>query len=126
MAEPHVTGTATVVGLAAAPPLVLLGAQIDALVVGLAASILVTFWMEQIDSKVKAGSAMIFSALLAGYGSPVAADVAAGVMAAQFPTAVVDMPALRMLLAFVLGAAAPYLVPLLIRRAGRQIDGGAK
>ena len=69
MAEPHITATGAAVGLAAAPPLIVLGAQVDALVIGLAAAILVTFWMETIDSKLKSGAAMVFSALLAGYGS---------------------------------------------------------
>ncbi len=126
MAEPHITATGAAVGLAAAPPLIVLGAQVDALVIGLAAAILVTFWMETIDSKLKSGAAMVFSALLAGYGSPVGAEVVIGLLAPHVPAASLDGGSLRLLLALALGAGSPYLIPLLLRRAGRKIGEDVK
>lgn len=123
MAEPHITASGAAVGLAAAPPLLFLGAPVDSLVLGLASAILVTLWLEQIDNRMKSAAAMLLSALLAGYGSPVAAEVATGLLAAHLPSVSLDGHALRMLCAACIGAAAPYLVPVVIRRAGRQIQG---
>ncbi len=119
MADPSVMTTAAVVGVAATPPLLLMGAHVDALVLGMMASILVTIWLEQIDSRIKSASAMLMSAILAAYGSP----VAAGIVAAQVPSAVIDADALRLLAAACIGAGTPYLVPVIIKRAGRRIEG---
>lgn len=126
MAEPHITASGAAVAIAAAPPLIVMGAQVDALVIGLAAAILVTLMMETIDSKLKSGAAMLFAALLAGYGSPVGAEVAIGLLAPHVPAASIDGGALRLLLAVAIGAGAPYLVPLLIRRAGRKLQEDVK
>lgn len=126
MAEPHIAATGAAVGLAAAPPLIVLGAQVDALIIGLAAAILATLMMETIDSKLKSGAAMLFASLLAGYGSPVGAEVAIGLLAPHVPSASIDGGSLRLLLAFALGAGSPYLIPLLLRRAGRKIGEDVK
>lgn len=115
MAEPHTTAIGATVGLGAA----LLGAQVDALVLGLVASVMVGIWMETIDDKLKAGAAALLSAMLAGYGSPKAAAFAAS----TWPAIGAADDALRLLMAVLIGAAAPTLIPIAARwlkgRAGQ-------
>ena len=75
--------------------------------------------METIDDKLKAGSAALLSALLAGYGSP---KLAAWV-AHTVPAVGANDDTLRLLMAVLIGAAAPSLVPIAMRwikgRAGQ-------
>lgn len=112
--DPHSVGQGVVAGAAASSLTAILGAQIDALVIGLVAAVIVTIWLEQIDSRSKAASAVLFAALLAAYGSPVAESW----VAAQVPSVAGD--ALRLLLALVIGGCAPSLVPVAIRALGRR------
>lgn len=118
MADHATVGALTGAGISSIT--IVLGAQVDALVIGLIAAVFVSIWLESIDSRTKAASAVLFSAMLAAYGSP----VAAGVLAANLPAAAVDAEALRLLLAMVIGGSAPSLVPLAIRYLGRRIEGG--
>lgn len=116
MTEPHTSiATGAVVGLGTA----ILGAQVDALVIGLASAIFISIWMEAIDDKIKAGSAALLSAMLAGYGSPKAATFAA----ATWPALGGTDDTLRLLMAVLIGAAAPTVIPLAARwlkgRAGQ-------
>jgi uncharacterized membrane protein len=99
----------------------LLGAQIDALVAGLLAALFVSVWLESIDNRLKAGSAVLFSSLLAGYGSPVLADLAAAHVAGMAGAS----SGLRMLGALSIGALAPALFPVAVRRL-KQLVGEAK
>ncbi len=116
MADPQtLTGAAT--GAAASLGTLVLGAQVDALVVGLMAAFFASIWMEGIDSKVKAAAAVLLSAMLAAYASP----VLAGYIASSV-SGVEAGDALRLLLALVIGAAAPRLIPLAIRRAGGKVE----
>lgn len=110
-----VSGAATGAGLSTVT--LLLGAQVDALVIGLIAAVFVSIWLETIDNKVKAGASVLFAALLAGYGSPVAAQW----VSVNMPDAAGNPEALRMLLALVIGASAPSIVPLLLRWAGGKV-----
>lgn len=104
VAEPHSSiATGATVGLGTA----LLGAQVDALVIGLIAAIFVSIWMESIDDKFKAGSAALLSSMLAGYGSPAAAALAISYLPALSGSG----DALRLLCAVVIGAAAPTVIP---------------
>lgn len=119
MSEPHSTSVGAVVGAAISAPTLLLGAQADALVIGLMSAVLASFWMETIDNKLKAGSAVLASALLAGYGSP----VAAGLVADAIPAAAHSAEPLRMLMAVVIGCAAPRLVPRIFSFAERWLAG---
>lgn len=94
----------------------LLGAQVDALVIGLIGAVFVSIWLETIDNKSKAAAAVLFAALLAGYGSPVAAQW----VSVNVPE-VAGNDALRMLLALVIGAVAPSIVPLLLKYLGNKV-----
>ncbi len=120
MAEPHAS---TLAGALAGAGIsisggMLLGAQIDALVVGLLAALLISFWLKSIDNRLKAGAAVLFSSLLAGYGSPVlAAWTAAHVSGMAEPAT-----GLRLLCALCIGAAAPVLVPVIMSRMAQRVE----
>lgn len=109
-------------GAAAGATTVLLGAQADALVVGLMAAVFVSIWLESIDSRVKAASAVLFAAMLAGYGSPVAASWLVG----YAPSVAQSADQLRLLLAALIGGGAPALVPISLRALGRRIENGGQ
>lgn len=116
MAEPHASmATGAAVGLGTA----LLGAQVDALAVGLVAATFMAIWMEAIDDKLKAGAAALLASMLAGYGSPHAAAYAASVV----PALATGGDSLRLLMATVIGAASPTVIPIAARwlkwRAGQ-------
>lgn len=121
MADPHAPITGIAAGAAISPAALVLGAQVDALIIGLVAAVFVSVWLESIDSRVKSAAAVLFSAMLAGYGSPVAADI----IAANLPSASAD--SLRLLLALVIGGGAPGLVPVMralaIKWAGNKVGG---
>lgn len=119
MPEPHSTTAAGVfVGAGIGLTGTILGAQIDALLIGMFAATLMSFWLRTIDSVPRAAAAVAMSSLVAGYGSPLAAAWVASNMA------VADAAALRMPLALAIGAAAPTLVPLFVRRAAGFAQGG--
>lgn len=120
MTDPHAPIAGALTGAGLGSMTMLLGAQVDALVLGLSAALFTTIWLESIDSRLKAASAVLFSALLAGYGSP----VAAGYLADAVPAAAKSAEALRLLLAVVIGGAAPSLVPLSLRYLGGRLKGG--
>lgn len=104
MTEPQTTAIGAAAGLITA----LLGAQVDAFVLGLMAAIFVSIWMETIDDKIKAGSAALLASMLAGYGSP----KAAAFVAATAPAIGTTDDTLRLLMAVCIGAAAPTVIPL--------------
>jgi hypothetical protein len=115
MAEPHVS-SGVLIGATISPVVILLGAQVDALVVGLMVSVFASFWLSSVDSKPKAASGIVLSSLLAGYGSPVAAvyfvSVAPGVAGSG--------DGLRLLCAALIAAVVPWLLPLLVRYSTRR------
>lgn len=117
MAEPHSTLTGALAGASVSPVMLILGAQVDALVVGLAAAVFVSIWLGTIDSRAKAASAVLLSAMLAAYGSPVAANW----LASTVPAAAGAADSLRLLAALVIGAAAPSIVPLALRALRNKI-----
>ena len=121
MSDPHsqLAGLATGAGLSSVS--LLMGAQVDALIVGLIASVIVSIWMESVDNKLKATAAVLFSALLAGYGSPVAAQW----VAASVPSVGTDYESLRLLLALLIGGYTPRFIPGSIAWAENKIKGGA-
>lgn len=119
MADPHAPIVGIIAGAAISPAAIVLGAQVDALIVGLIAAVFVSTWLESIDSRLKVASAVMFSAMLAGYGSP----VAAGMLAASVPAAATSADSLRLLFAAVIGGSAPSLVPLAIRFVVSKING---
>lgn len=95
----------------------LLGAQVDALVIGLIAAVFVSIHLDTIDNKVKAAAGVLFAAMLAAYGSPVAAQW----LTVNVPDIGGSPEALRLLLALVIGATSPSIVPLLIQWLGRKV-----
>lgn len=120
MAEPHSTTAAgillgTGIGLTGT----IMGAQVDALLLGMFAAILVSIWLPSINDRWRAASAVGLSSLFAGYGSP----VATAWLAAEQSGLRADSP-LRLLVALAIGAGGPTLVPVLIDRAKRMISGG--
>lgn len=119
MTEPTSTAAGAYAGALGALPALVLGAQTDALLAGMAAAMLVTAQIKTLDSVRVAAATAFFSALSAGYGSPLAATLAASVL----PVAArVDPASLRLLAAFAIGALMPTLWPLIQRRAARRVE----
>ncbi len=122
MVEPHSTVVAgALYGASISSVTILFGAQVDALVIGLAVATFVSIWLETIDNKMKAASAVLLSAILAGYGSPVAASWAASTM-----SGVTNTDSLRLLLAALIACVSPALVPTIINLLKQKIGGGEK
>lgn len=119
MPEPHSTTAAGVLmGAGIGLTGTIMGAQIDALLLGMVAAILMSFWLPAIDSRPRAAAAVAMSSLFAGYGSPLAATwVATNVVVA-------DVAALRLPVALAIGALAPTIIPLLLKRAVGVAQGG--
>jgi len=120
MPEPHSTAVGLAIGAGIGLTGTVMGASVDALLVGLFAAILVSIWMPSIDNRVKAASAVAFATLLAGWGS----DVAAGWVAVN-QTGIQDATPLRLLLALMIGGAAPTVMPTAMERLKAIIKGGS-
>lgn len=112
MAEPHASAMGAAAGAVAALPTLFLGAHVDALLLGLLASVFSSIWLPTVDDKIKAFGAVCLSALLAGYGAPIAVANAASVV----PGIVAQADQARPLLAIIIGAVCPALVPVLINK----------
>lgn len=109
--------TGAVAGGVASTVTVFMGAQVDALVIGLVAAILVSIHIDKIDSKVKAGAAVLYSSALAGYGSPAAHAFLIGVV-----PSIAEAESLRLLVALVIGGCAPSIVPLALRAFAGRVE----
>jgi hypothetical protein len=119
MADPHSTVAGALIGAGAGASTIFMGAQVDALIIGLVAAVFVSIQMDMIDNRLKAAAAVLFASLLAGYASPVAAEWVAGHV-----EGIGNAEALRLLMALAIGGVAPSLVPLGIRFLSKKIDGG--
>jgi FtsH-binding integral membrane protein len=97
--------------------LVIFGAHVDALILGLFGALFVSVWLDSIDNKFKAASAVLFSAVLAAYASPVVTLY----VSAKLPSLLQDTETLRLLLALVIGAAAPIAIPLSLKYATKRL-----
>jgi hypothetical protein len=86
------------------------GLDLDALIVGLMAASFVTFWLDTVNDPLKAGSAILFSALLSGYGGPVVSVYAMG----KVPVLVGADGALSALAAVLIGSSVTWGLPILI------------
>lgn len=118
MAEPNTAVVAgAIAGGIASTVTVFMGAQVDALVVGLVAAILVSIHITQIDSKIKAGAAVLYSSALAGYGSPAAHAFLIGVV-----PSIAGAESLRLLVALIIGGCAPSIVPLALRVFANRVE----
>lgn len=118
MPEPNSTTAGVIAGASIGLTGTLLGAQVDALLIGLMAAIFVSIWMPTIDNRIKALAAVAMSSLLAGYGSPVAAD-----WLATEQQGLGNGSPLRLLLALLIGAVTPALAPAAINRLQSMIGG---
>ncbi|MDR3300892.1 MAG: hypothetical protein LBU43_13100 [Candidatus Accumulibacter sp.] len=97
------------------------GAPPDALIMGMVAAVLASFWMTSINNRVKSFAAIVLSSLLAGYAAPVAAVY----LATHYPAlADADDQTLRVLLALVVGLSAPLLVPAAVQGARKILARG--
>jgi hypothetical protein len=119
MADPHSVTAGKLLGGAASLPVIYMGAHVDALVLGLVGAVFVSIWMPTINNRVRAFSAVMFSAVLAAYGSPVAAEWVSGTSAALTNT-----DSLRLMLAFAIGGGTPALFPLVLKFFGNKLNGG--
>lgn len=120
MIDQHSTAAGALAGAATSTASLFMGAQVDALVLGLISAVFVSIWLEKIDNRLKAAAAVLMSSLLAGYGSPVAAEWVIG----NSSNVYANLEALRLLLAVVIGGGAPLLVPIGIKYFGNKISGG--
>lgn len=107
MVEPQASAA---IGAAVGAGTVILGAQVDALAVGLAAAIFASIFLDAVDDKLKAGAAALLAAMLAGYGSPKAALFVAG----TWPAIGAADDTLRLLMAVLIGSLAPTAIPLVV------------
>jgi len=122
MPEPHSTTAGIIIGGSIGITGSLFGAQIDALLLGMAAAIFVSIWLPTVNDRLKAAAAVALSSLMAGYGSPVAVDWVSSDQAALANTG----SPLRLLLALAIGAACPTIVPVAIARLQSFVGGAAK
>jgi len=94
-----------------------MGAQVSALVAGLVSAILVSIWLDTINNRTRAAAAVLLSSLLAGYGSPIAAEY---VVASA--TGIPNTDTLNILLALIIGAASPTAVPIAIGAFKKKVS----
>lgn len=118
MAEPHSSAVGAATGAIAVLPVMFLGAHIDALILGLLASIFVSIWLPTIDSRMKAFAAVCLSSLLAAYGAP----LAVGWFATKASIPIDQMDQARLFLAVVIGTISPGLVPVLLGKLNKRVE----
>lgn len=120
MPEPNSTAAGLLIGTGIGLTGTILGAQVDALVVGLMAAILVSIWLPSVDNRIKAASAVALSAMASGYFSPhAAAWIATQLALPDYP----DSP-LRLAAALAIGTVSPAIVPVAITRLQGLVRGG--
>lgn len=119
MSDPHTLAGGAAGGAISSVALLLPGVHIDALVLAGAAALFVSLWLTTIDKFHKALAAVLFSALLGAYGSPVAAEW----VMSTLPSVGSNHEAMRLLLALVIGSLAPFVVPASIKWAVSLVPG---
>jgi hypothetical protein len=117
MPEPHSTTIGLAIGAGIGLTGTVLGAQVDALIVGLCAATLISFCMPAIDNKRKAAASVAITSLVAGYWSPSVAGWLAENIAALGAAS-----ALRLPVALILGVAGPTIGPSIISLAKRKVE----
>jgi len=120
MNDPHAPIAGALSGAGASTVTLFLGAQVDALIIGLMAAVFVSIWLDTIDNRIKAAAAVMFAAMMAGYGSPVAAQW----VATNVTSIGSNLESLRLLLALLIGALSPSIVPLGIKYLGNKFKRG--
>lgn len=122
MTEPSSTAAGIIVGAGIGLTGTVIGAQVDALLIGLAAAILISFWLPTINSRRRAAASVALSALFAGYGAPVAVGWLITSTEAASKIDMADGDPLRLFVALALGTVCPTIVPLLIGWARRKVE----
>lgn len=110
MPEPNSTAAGIVIGSSIGLSGLLIGAQVDALLIGMAAAILASIWMPAVDNRLKAASSVGLSTLLAAYSSPVIANWLAN---SQDGLTGINEP-IRLLSAMVIGSLSPAVFPVIV------------
>ena len=108
-------------GTIASAPVLLFGAYVDAMMGGLFSAIMISLWLSSINDRTKSFAAIALTALVAGYGAPVAADWLAATQEGFAHT-----QALRMVIALAIGIVCPLLVPAAIEGGRKKLEGGAQ
>lgn len=120
MAEPHsATGAGILTGAGIGLTGTVLGAQLDALVIGMMSATFMAIWLPSINDKLKSASAVAMGSMLAGYSYPVANWVAKSFDGIDYSET------LRLLMAALIGIAIPALLPTMLARARVFIGGNA-
>lgn len=110
-------GVGLAMGAAASTVSLAFGAPWDALIASLIAAILISIWLPVIDNKKKAAASVLFAALSGTYASPVVANLVAENI---FNPS--DFDSLRVLIAVVIAALSPTIVPVLIALARKKTE----
>ena len=117
MPEPHAsTAIGAAAGAGIAAPWWLFGADPGALILGLIAATLASFWLAEISSRARAACAVGLAGLLAGFGAP---NALAGIVA-YYPAVQLTESAVP-LLGLLIGLAAPSMVPVVLNAASRMM-----
>lgn len=121
------SATSTAAGAAAGAvvtmvPAAMLGAQIDALLLGLLGSFIAVAWFDELNSMRRAAASVAAGALSSGVFSLVLATGLWAVMPDRLQ-ALIPIEGLRMPIALVTGFLGPSIWPLLKRRAERRAAG---
>lgn len=112
----------TVAGMTAALPSALMGVSADALVLGLAASTLMSFMMPSIDKWYKSAASVFLTGLVAGYGSIYLAHMVP-LVAHQFEIFHdVGEPPVA-LMGLMIGVLGPTAGPVMVRRIVKWFGG---
>lgn len=119
--------TSTVAGAAAGAvvtmvPAAMLGAQIDALLLGLIGSFVAVAWFDELNSMRRAAASVIAGALVCGVLSGLLAVAMWSSLPARMQT-LLNVESLRMPIALVIGFLVPSVGPVLKRRAERAAEG---
>lgn len=113
MSEPQST---IVQAAGAAGAWFLMGADPSSLLIGTVVATFITFWLGQIDSKVRAAAAIAFSGFASGFVVPWAVKI----VALKYPEFYNE--SLDELLSLAVGMFTPTLVPVLLRRAATKVE----
>lgn len=122
MHDPTPTVGGAAAGALTAVPFWALGTQLDALLLGLLGSFIAVAWFDELNSMFRAAASVAGGALSSGVFSSVLATGAWALLPENLQ-ALIQIEALRMPIALVIGFLAPSVWPALKRRAERRAIG---
>jgi hypothetical protein len=106
-------------------PAVMLGAQVDALLLGLIGSFIAVAWFDELNSMRRAAASVVAGALACGVLSGLIAVAVWSSLPVRMQT-LLDVESLRMPIALLIGFLVPSVGPVLKRRAERLARGGGE